>query len=303
LRRVIVFAVFGGAALLVACQTQPPPGPPPPIVYPVGAIKPMPQQDVEPPPPAFNDPPLVDQPLPEESWFVGTYNHVGRPRIAVFVNRGLDGSLIGESGQPVITENTVQGSTGSVNVQSSDSSGYYGYWYANHARSNEQFSSTGPAEYHESTTIYLQPGQYDDASMAALDYQEMESLLADWISSNGQVTIVSPDFIRSHMSDQDVQALQAGKASGLDALSKNTNADVLIQITAHPVRRQDQVVVLLVAEAINVRGGESLAHASVEMPTPVDRYQLNNYTRFLARKIIHGMTNTWEAAGPPSTQP
>jgi hypothetical protein len=301
----MAYGMSGALALLIGCQSQSSgPGQAPPApVYPVGAIKPMPPQEPEPPGPEYNDAPIVEQPLPEEAWFVGTYNHVGRPRIAVFVNRSLDGSLIGDSGEPVVTEETSQGATGSVNIQHNDASEYYGYWYGAHGHSSDQFSTTGPAEYHETTTVYLHPGQYDAASMAQLDYEEMESLLSEWIGCNGQVTLVSPGFIRSHLSDQDVAALQAGKSSGLEALSKGTNADVLIQITAHPVERQGQVVVLLVAEAINVRGGESLAHASVEMPTPVDRYTLNNYTRFLARKVIHDMTNTWEAAGPPSTQP
>ncbi len=293
MRRAIVCTIAGGMlALLGACEDKPVgptpanvpvQGPPPTAVYPADVPKPMPAQDTEPPPPAYDDPPLVDQQLPEEAWFLGTYNKVGRPRIAVFVNRSLDGNLIGDTGEPIITTNTEQGSSGSVNVQHSSDSGYYGYWSSSHSQQSDQFSTTGPAEYHQSTTVYLHPGQYDDASLAALDYQEMESLLSDWISCDGQVTLVSPGFIRSHMSDQDVQALQDGKSSGLDALSKNTNADVLIQVQAHPAQRQG-VVVLLVAEAINVRGGESLAHASVEMPTPVDRYALNNYTRFLREK-------------------
>jgi hypothetical protein len=266
LNRPTAYVMTGGLLVaLAACQT-PPVGPTPanvpvqnpptspPAVYPADIPKPLPQQDTEsePPPPAFGDPPLVDQRLPEEAWFVGTYNHVGRPRIAVFVNRTLAGSLMGE--------------------------------------------------YDNSTPGYLQPGQYDDASLATLDYEEMESLLQDWFSCDGQVTLISPDFIRSHMTDQDVAALQAGKASGLDALSKSTQADVLVQVQAHPVRRNDQVVVLLVAEAINIRGGESLAHASVEMPTPIDRYTLNNYTRFLTRKVIHELTNAWNAP-VPTTQP
>jgi hypothetical protein len=98
--------------------------------------------------------------------------------------------------------------------------------------------------------------------------------------------------------------VQAGKAAGLDAIVGAAQPDVLIQIQAHPTRRQDQLVVLLVAEATNIRGGESLAQASVEMPTPVDRIELNNYTRFLARKLMHEMGDTWAAApAPPPASP
>jgi hypothetical protein len=309
-KRAMVYTMAGGiaAVLAVGCQgpvapppqNVPPQGPPPPsaAVYPADIPKPLPQPEAEPPPPAFDDPPLVDQKLPEEAWFLGTYNQVGRPRIALFVNRTLDGDLIGDSGEPIITTTTVQGSNGAVDVQHSDGSGYSGYYSSSNTNNSDQFKSNGPAEYHQSTTVYLHQGQYDDASLAALDYSEMESLLSDWIGCDGQVTLIAPGFIRAHLTDQQVQDLQSGKGSSLDDLSKDTGADVLIQVQAHPVRRSDQVVVLLVAEAINIRGGELLGHASVEMPTPVDRFALNNYTRFLARKLIHEMTNTWSVPAP-----
>jgi len=113
------------------------------------------------------------------------------------------------------------------------------------------------------------------------------------------VTLLSPSFIRSRLDAPQVQELQSGKPQGLNDLNHATQADVLIQFQAHPVRRQGNLVVLLVGEAVNIRGGESLSHASVEMPTPIDRYALNNYTRFLARKLIHGMEQTWQSAPPP----
>src|SRR4051812_8133604 len=44
------------------------------------------------PPPPFDDAPIVSQPTPEQSAFVDTYNHVGRPRIAVLIDRSADGA-------------------------------------------------------------------------------------------------------------------------------------------------------------------------------------------------------------------
>jgi hypothetical protein len=52
----------------------------------------------------------------------------------------------------------------------------------------------------------------------------------------------------------------------------------------------------------------------VEVPPPLDKRQLNKYTRFLARKLMDGMTGSWRVAaaedraaprrdGPGATQP
>jgi hypothetical protein len=273
----------------------------PVVVYPSDIPKPLPDPSAqEPPPPAFDDPPLVDQRLPEEAWFVSTYNRVGRPRIAVFVNRTLDGQIVGEENTPTYTSETVRTATTGVDVQSSQGSGSGSYYYSQNQQSSGQFKSNGPGEYHETTSVYLQPGQYDDAALRSLDYVEMESLITDWMRAEGQVTLISPGFVRGHLSNDQINDLQNGKASALDELVKATGADVFVQIEARPVKRGDQLMVLLVAEAINVRGGEILAQASVEMPTPVDRYALNNYTRFLARKLMHEMANTWTAAPVPA---
>src|SRR5208282_11580 len=139
-------------------------------------------------------------------------------------------------------------STGGVEVKNKQGSGYADPYGNSGQYSSNSFKSNGSAEYHESTTTYLQPGQYDDADLQALDYSEMESLLTDWLSCGGKVTLISPSLIRSHMSDQQVKDLQAGKAEGLHDLAETTGADVLIQIQAHPTRREGQLVVLLVAE-------------------------------------------------------
>ena len=167
----------------------------------------------------------------------------------------------------------------------------------------------GPPEYHETTTTWLHPGQYDEAELQTLDYAEMESLMTDWLHCNGQVTIIAPDALRSRLSEQQVKDLQAGKPAGAADVGQVTQADILVQLQAHPTRRQGQLAILLIAEAVNVRGGESIAHASVEMPMPIDRYKMNNYTRFLARKLMHEMVGSWMSMpaapqqGPPLRGP
>ncbi len=89
--------------MLAGCHD---PSPPPPRVVVPGAdyrqpvarqdeVKPMPpiaQGPVE--PQTYNDEPLLVQRPPEQRAFVDAYNRVGHPRIAIFVNRTLNGQVV-----------------------------------------------------------------------------------------------------------------------------------------------------------------------------------------------------------------
>jgi hypothetical protein len=63
--------------------------------------------------------------------------------------------------------------------------------------------------------------------------------------------------------------------------------------------------VRLVANASNLKGGESLARAVVDVPPPLEKTKLNNYTRFVARKLMRDMTAAWTQFGgpPPESAP
>ncbi len=84
--------------------------PPPRIVFvpPPGAAVPVAASPIKPLPPEalaqleggpalpYDDQPLLVQEAPEEPRFVGAYNAVGRPRLAIFVNRNLTGDAAGD---------------------------------------------------------------------------------------------------------------------------------------------------------------------------------------------------------------
>lgn len=306
----IALAVVGFGMLLAGGCEQAPPAVQPtetqpqlPAVYPLDTPKPLPPQIAEPPAPAYEDAPLVDTRLPEEAWFVGVYDRVGHPRIAVFVNRTLDGNLIEGGDVPLTRTETIRSSNGSVDVSESDYGHYGDYWHWENSHAGESFRSTGPAEYRETTTTYLHPGDFDAAQMGAFDYQEVESLLTNWLRCSGQVTLVAPDFIRDRLSPQQLSDAEHGNSKALRDVQNASDADVLVQVQAHPIRREFRTYVLMLAEAVDVRGGEILAQASVEMPAPVDQHELNNFTRFLARKLMHEMAQTWESAPSEPASP
>jgi hypothetical protein len=52
---------------------------------------------------------------------------------------------------------------------------------------------------------------------------------------------------------------------------------------------------------MNVRDGGAIGTAVVDVPPPLDKPAINEYSRFVARKLMTGMAGAWEsyAANPP----
>ncbi len=266
-------------------------------------MRPLPDQardDLSRVPLPFDDVPLVNQRPPEERSFVEAYQRVGRPKIAVFVNRTLEGNILPVNPpRPLASVEYTRGSNAPVDIERKTSGQTDSRWSSSHSESSDRFSTTGPAEYRETLEVYLQPGEYDDAWAKSLDYQAMENILTDWLSASGQVTVMSPLLVRQRLTDQQVAELQSGRPQVMSQLAQQLDADVLVQVQAHPTRQtREGLTVRLVAEAINIRGGQSIGRAVVDVPPPLEKVQLNKYTRFVARKLMDGMIGAWMAPPP-----
>jgi hypothetical protein len=98
-----------------------------------------------------------------------------------------------------------------------------------------------------------------------------------------------------------MDALAQGKPVAMNDLAQKVGADVLVQVQARPTRQANGLQIRLVAEAMNIRGGEMIGNAVVDVPPPLDKPTVNEYTRFMARKLMTGMSGSWEsyAANPP----
>jgi len=230
-------------------------------------IKPMPDptRDSQIVAPPFDDAPILNQPVPEAQAFVEAYNRVGRPRVAVFMNRTLEGKTI-----------PVNPNDPRVSVE------------VNRERNGKKSSDV--------VDVYLPPGQYDDAYAKTLDYEAMENTTADWVSCNSQVTIVAPMMARQKLTDQQVKDLNDGRPQVLREIAQQLDVDILIHIQAHPTQQSTRgLMVRVVAESINTKGGESLARAFVDVPLPLEKPLINKYTRFLSRKLMDGMIGAWYA--------
>ena len=266
----VVFADAGCAHHQTARRYDDDGGPPPVQVVttyaPNGPIKPLPPQDGSAGlPPAYADPAIVRQQVPEEPRYVQAYDNIGKPKIVVFVNRTITGELV-----PVNPSVTVR---------------------------------AGLTPYDDRTTTYLHPGQYDAAQASSIDYELIENLLTEDLSADGKVMMIAPLAARQRLGDDEVHDIQAGRPQMLGELATKLNADVLVQVTARPSQQTDVGLgIRLVAEALNTHGGQAIAFADVDVPPPLTRATVNDYVRFVARKLMDGMSGSWEAMAvqPPT---
>lgn len=141
----------------------------------------------------------------------------------------------------------------------------------------------------------LRTGAEDDLAARSIDYMAMETILADWFSSNGRVALISPTAARQRLSDQQIKALQSGDAAVARQVAEQLTADVMVLVQVETTRQVNNQAARIVAEAVNVRGGQSVGRAVVDVPPPLEKPKLNEATRFLARKMMDDMTNTWNA--------
>lgn len=139
---------------------------------------------------------------------------------------------------------------------------------------------------------------YDEAAARSIDYSAMQTILTDWISSGGRVAVISSEAARQSLTPQQAGNLDAGQNVNGKELSDRIRADVLVLVRAQPTRQSGGgPAVRLVADASNLAGGESIGRAVVDVPPPLDKPQLNTYTRFLARKLMQDMTGSWTRFG------
>lgn len=240
--------------------------------------KPLPPNDYasELPPPPFYDPPLVNQPVPEQRQFVEAYRQVGRPRIVVFVNRNLHADAVPHDiGQPA--PDPIRGNP---------------------------FRPPNPIEFRDPGEQYLNPGQYDEAQFRRIDFATIETTLTQWLACDGHVTILSPTGVREPLTEDATRKLQADRQRLLGDMVKNLSADILIQVQAQPSRQAGGALAIrLVGEAVNVRDGEQVGRATVLVPVPLESETINVFTRFVARRLMSDMTQTWAGNRPPEPRP
>jgi hypothetical protein len=242
--------------------------------------KPLPEasaddRDLLPEPP-FEDPPLVSQKTPEQSSFERAYRAVGRPRFTVFLNGTLEGRVF------------MANKGGAAPAPRVEAQLYY------------------DRRYDDLPVVRTssRPGHYDEADARALDYQALENILTDFLACQGTVEIISPTMARQRLTDEQVKDLQSGRPQAMREIAQQLDTDVLIQVSAHPTRQtQYGTEFRLVGEAVNVKGGQQVGRAVVDIPPPLEKTTLNRYARYMARKLMMDLTQSWTAVEPGREAP
>jgi len=131
-------------------------------------------------------------------------------------------------------------------------------------------------------------GQEGDAGAAAIDYEAVETIMSDWLACDGQVSLMAPSLATRRLSESEDRTALA-----------QLGADVAVSVRAASTpSSRDGKSLRLVAQAVNTRGGDSIGRAVVDVPPPLEKGQINDYTRFLARKLMDDMAQTWRAVPP-----
>ena len=113
--------------------------------------------------------------------------------------------------------------------------------------------------------------------------------------------MLSPRLVRSRLNDQEVAALQAGRPAVLEGLAERLGADILVHVQARPTAQTVNGLDLrIVAEALNTRGGESIGRANADFTGPMSANRLEQVSRYMARRLMDGMTGAWVVPVDPS---
>jgi hypothetical protein len=160
-------------------------------------------------------------------------------------------------------------------------------------------------DYQEAKGTYLRPGQYDEANAASIDYQALENQLTEAFGQGGQIMVVSPTVARDKLGEAQVKDLQNGQPQVLSALDTRLGADVLIHVQIHPTRQTHSGLEFrVVAEAVNVKGAQSVGHALADVQRPLDQEQIHGLSQYLSTKLMADMIGSWSApAGAPEGRP
>jgi hypothetical protein len=140
-----------------------------------------------------------------------------------------------------------------------------------------------------------------DARPGSLDSTVIENVLTDLLACQGAVEIVSPTTVRQRLADAEARDGQANRLQAMRDVAQQLDTDVLVNVTAQPARQAPGggTEVRLVGEAVNVKGGQQIGRAVVDVPPTPEKETLTRDTRAVARKLMADMTQNWTSPEPP----
>ena len=232
--------------------------------------------------PEMSDVRIYEDRLAQEPAYVAAYDAVGRPTVAVYVNRTFDGRVI-----PAELPAFRRTDRYEADVQIDRRPGGFGA-----SGGYGRVEPIEPIDRRPETDRFDRAR--DELGATPLDLSLIETILTDRLSAGGAVRLQSPAATRRQLPAAAIERLESGEPTALGEVAERLDADVLVHAAARPTLQTTAgPQYRVIAEAIDTRSGASLGRAAVDVPPPLDKVAVNRYTAYVAAKLMDDLAESW----------
>ena len=142
--------------------------------------------------------------------------------------------------------------------------------------------------------IFVNRTLQGDTTSSNIDYDMIESSLVQYFSNSPKVQVKDSDAARAKLNREQVLRIENGDPAANRLLSTELQQDILIRVSANPTNQASTGQALrLVAKAVSTTDARNLGSASVDMPFPISKTNINIYTGYLASELMGQMSQKW----------
>jgi hypothetical protein len=146
-------------------------------------------------------------------------------------------------------------------------------------------------------------GKYDSIGASRTDYEAIELSLLNYLSAPG-VDVRDSDVLRAKMNREEVLRLENNDRSVVPLIKSEFQTDILIQVAATPTSHASAgQAVRMLAKAIRTTDARVMASDYQDLPLPMTKTVINEFTRQIARNLMAQMANVWGNGGEPAWDP
>jgi hypothetical protein len=122
----------------------------------------------------------------------------------------------------------------------------------------------------------------------------IEASIVQYFDNSGKVRVQDSESARAKLTREQVLRLENGDPAANTLLATELQADVLIRVTAKPtLQSSGGPAIRLLAKAVSTTDARNLGTATVDMPLPMSKPNINEYTRYLSGQLMGQMALKW----------
>ena len=138
----------------------------------------------------------------------------------------------------------------------------------------------------------------DTFGLTGADYQAVEMSITQYFNNSGKVDVRDSEAARAKLDREQVLRIENGDSAANRLLATEHLADVIVHITASPTTQSAYGrAVRLNAKAVGTTDGRLLGVCSLDLPLPLTRPIINDFTRHMTEELMKQMAIKW-AVGP-----